>query len=84
MIIIDINKAKDIQKNIFRTNRIELFKNLDLEFTIALENNDTIKIQEIKNKKDFLRNCPNHPAIENCTTVEELKNLDLVALMEQA
>lgn len=83
MINININKAKEIQKNIFRKNREELFKQLDLEFTIALENQDLVKIQEIKNKKEFLRNCPNHPAITACSTVDELKSLDLVTLMEQ-
>lgn len=83
MITFNVNKAKEIQKNIFRKNREELFRQLDLAFTIALENNDITKIQEIKNKKQFLRDAPNHPAIQNCTTVEELKNLDLATLMEQ-
>ena len=83
MINININKAKEIQKNIFRKNREELFKQLDLEFTIALENQDSVKIQEIKSKKEFLRNCPNHPAIAACNTIDELKSLDLVTLMEQ-
>jgi hypothetical protein len=41
--IINMEKAKEIWKNIFRETRKPILENLDIEYMKALENNDTSK-----------------------------------------
>jgi hypothetical protein len=52
---IDIEKAKEVQRNRWRDSRQVLFKKYDTEYLIALESNDTKKIDKIKEIKQTLR-----------------------------
>jgi hypothetical protein len=54
-ITIDINSAKEIQRNKWREARINKFSELDLAFMRAIETNDTNKQLEIASKKQALR-----------------------------
>lgn len=73
MIKVNMQKALTIKQNMVRAEREEKFKQLDVEFMLALEKGDTKKQKEIATKKQLLRDAPNHPSIINATTPEELK-----------
>lgn len=79
MIIIDIQKAKEIFKQKIRIERIPFLEELDIMFIRALENNDIDKQQKIIQKKQYLRDIPNHPSINNATSIEQLKSLNLLS-----
>lgn len=71
-VIVDIEKAKEIWYNKFRTARKSILEKLDVDYIRALEQNDQIKIQAIVRKKQQLRDLtqldlPNSP--------EELKKV---------
>lgn len=53
MIKINVDKAKEIQKDVIRYKRESLFKNLDVDFQRALETGSDIK--DIVAKKQALR-----------------------------
>jgi hypothetical protein len=55
--VVDINKDKavEVTKNRLRSEREPKFKELDLQFIQALESGDTKAIEEIKEKKQKLR-----------------------------
>lgn len=73
MLKINMEKAVEIKKNRIREERNELLKRLDVEFMKALEAGDTVKQEEIKVKKQALRDVTTDPSIINATTPEELK-----------
>ena len=69
--IINMEKAKEIWKNKFRETRKPILENLDIEYMKALENNDTVKQQEIASMKQQLRDVT---AVELPDNLEDLKN----------
>lgn len=80
-IIIDLEKSKEIHRNILRRERIKLFSDLDIQFMRAIEQGDTVKQQEISTKKQKLRDLPSHSAIQSASTTAELRSLTLDFLM---
>lgn len=66
-------KAIEIKKNLIREERKTLLERLDVEFMRALETNDIEKQNEIKAKKQALRDATIDPVIINAQTPEELK-----------
>ena len=74
MITINLDKAKNIQKNKWRTARKPLLEKLDTEFMRAVETGDTTKQQQIAAKKQALRDVTNTD-LSSVTTPEELKNV---------
>ena len=80
-IIIDLEKSKEIHRNILRQERTKLFSDLDIQFMRAIEQGDTIKQQEISTKKQKLRDLPSHSAIQSASTTAELHSLTLDFLM---
>lgn len=76
MITIDLDKAKLIKKDKLRTQRKPLLESLDVAYIRALEvgSNTT----EIVTEKQRLRDITN--LVDNCSTVEELKAIQLEAL----
>jgi len=80
-IIIDLEKSKEIHRNILRQERTKLFSDLDIQFMRAIEQGDTIKQQEISTKKQKLRDLPSHSAIQSASTTAELRSLTLDFLM---
>ena len=74
MITINLDKAKNIQKNRWREARKPLLEKLDTEFMRAVETGDTTKQQQIAAKKQALRDVTNTD-LSSVTTPEELKNV---------
>lgn len=74
MITINLDKAKNIQKNRWREARKPLFIQLDAEFMRAVESGDVVKQQQIAVKKQALRDVT-VTDLSSITTAEELKNV---------
>ena len=74
MITINLDKAKDIQKNRWREARKPLLTQLDTEFMRAVESGDIVKQQQIAAKKQALRDVT-VTDLSTITTPEELKNV---------
>ena len=73
VIVIDVEKAKDVWRNKIREARKPILDALDAAYFRALEDNDTAKQTEIAAKKKLLRDAPALPEITNATTVEEIE-----------
>ena len=73
MITVDMTKAREIKKDMIRTERAPKLEALDVEFMRAVEAGDTAKQAEIAAKKQALRDATSDPAIEAVTTPEQLK-----------
>jgi hypothetical protein len=78
---VDMARAREIQKNILRQERLSIFQTLDAEFMKALERGDTAKQTEIATKKQQLRDVTDHPDIDNAATPEVLETLTLSLLV---
>lgn len=79
MIIINMDKAKEIHKNILRSERAPLLQELDVKFQRALE--DGADTTDIVDKKKALRDVTKHPDLLNAATIEVLKSLTLDKLI---
>jgi hypothetical protein len=77
MIIINMNKAKDIHREHLRIERKPLLDALDVQFIRAVETGDTVLQQSIAQKKQLLRDAPANPEITAAQTVDELKAVTL-------
>ena len=74
MITINLDKAKKIQKNRWRTARKPILEKLDTQFMRAVETGDTAKQQQIATQKQALRDVTTTD-LSSVTTPEELKNV---------
>jgi len=74
MITINLDKAKEIQKNRWRTARKPILEKLDTQFMRAVETGDTSKQQQIATQKQALRDVTTTD-LSSVTTPEELKNV---------
>ena len=81
MFTINMDKAKEIKKDLIRRDRTDELTKLDVEFLRAVEAGDTQKQSEIAAKKQALRDATEHPALVNVQTPEELKALTLQDLV---
>ncbi len=73
-ITINIDKAKDIQKDRWRIIRAPMLESLDVEFLKAVESGDVEKQNEIAEKKQELRDVTKTDLSE-INTIEELKQV---------
>jgi len=71
MITVNLNKAKEIKKDMVRADRKAMLEALDIELMRNLS--DPVKVAEIEAKKQALRDATTHASIVEATTVEELK-----------
>lgn len=78
----DMEKAKDIHRDILRLARAKEFEGLDVQFMMALEQNDTATAQQVTSEKQVLRDITEDSRIDAATTVEELKALTLDVLKQ--
>jgi hypothetical protein len=76
MIIINIDKAKDITKNRLRDERKPQLEALDIQMLRNFSNQDLLN--EIEAKKQVLRDATNQ--VDAMTTIEELKAASLPVL----
>ena len=72
-IVVNMQKALEIKKNMIRQERAPLLAALDIEMMRALEAGDTAKQEEIKQKKQALRDATTDPVLLQASTPEELK-----------
>lgn len=71
MITININKAKEIHRNVIRKAREPLLQKLDVDFQRALETGqDTSAIVQ---QKQVLRDITQHPDLEAAQTTDEIR-----------
>lgn len=73
MIVVDIERAAEIQRNRIRLAREPLLATLDREFMRALEAGDAAAIDRIKAEKQRLRDAPADKRIDSAKTIEELR-----------
>jgi len=71
MIIVNMEKARDIHRNALRQAREPKFKDLDIAYMVAVERGQDTT--EIVAKKQALRDVTKDPAIEAAQTTDELK-----------
>ena len=73
MIVVNMQKALEIKKQMIRAEREPLLAKLDIEMMRALEQGDVVKQTEIAAKKQALRDATVDPVVLSASTPEELK-----------
>lgn len=73
IIVIDVEKAKDVWRNKMRQARGPLLDKLDAAFFRAMEDGDTKKQKDIAAQKKLLRDVTSLPELDAATTVEEIE-----------
>ena len=82
MIKVNMDKAREIKKDMIRAERNPKLAALDVDFMRAVEQGDTDLQATIAAKKQALRDATDDPAIANASTPEELKAVIPTALQE--
>ena len=77
VVVIDMNKAKEIKKAELRRERTERFAKMDAEYMMALEQSNTSKKKKIAEDKQKLRDFSEHEVFNTVETPEELDQLTL-------
>lgn len=80
---INMEKAREIRRNQIRQERERLFAQYDKEMLLALESGDDKARARIARIKQRLRDAPADPAIQKATTLEELKQVNPLAAVDQ-
>jgi hypothetical protein len=80
MITVNMDKARDIKKDMIRAERNPKLAALDVEFMRAVEQGDTELQATIVAKKQALRDATDDPAILAAQTPDELKAVVPTAL----
>ena len=80
MIRVNMDKAREIKKDMIRAERKPELESLDVDYMKALEQGDTAAQQAIVGVKQVLRDVTDDARIANASTPEELMALDLDAL----
>lgn len=73
IIVIDVEKAKEVWKRRMREARAPKLDKLDADYFRALESADAKKQKEIADAKQALRDVTALPELLNATTVEEIE-----------
>lgn len=73
MIMVNMKKARDIQRDRIRVMRAPLLAELDIAYQRADEQDDAEAKADIAARKQSLRDATKDPAIEAARTPEELK-----------
>lgn len=71
VVTIDMEKAKDIYRDVLRSVRKPALEDLDLQFMRAIETGNTTLLAEIAAKKQELRDLPANTAIDNVTSTQD-------------
>lgn len=80
--VVDMTKAKDIHKEYLRRIRKPKLEALDVEFMLAVEQEDKAKQKEIARKKQALRDITSDPRIDSKRKPESLKAFIPEVLLE--
>jgi hypothetical protein len=82
MIRVNMDKAREIKKDMVRAERAPKLEALDVEFMRAVEAGDAAAQATIAAKKQALRDATSDPVIINAATPEELKEATPAALID--
>jgi hypothetical protein len=82
MIRVNMDKAREIKKDMVRAERAPKLEALDVEFMRAVEVGDAAAQATIAAKKQALRDATSDPVIINAATPEELKEATPAALID--
>lgn len=77
-----LDEAKEIQRNLIRGEREELWGNADIEFTKAQESGNTEAISTASTYRQKLRDAPSSAMISDATTVDQLIPITLDKILE--
>jgi hypothetical protein len=80
-IVVNMQKAVEIKKDMIRAARQPLLEALDIEMMRAIESGDTAKQAEVSAKKQALRDATQDPVILSAQTPQELKDATPTALL---
>ena len=83
MINVNMDKAREIKKDMIRAERNSKLAALDVDFMRAVESGDTDTQATIAAKKQALRDATDDPAIASASTPDELKAVRPAALEEE-
>jgi len=75
MITINMEKAREIKRDIIRAERNPKLAELDVDYMKASEAQDVAAMVAIAQVKQQLRDCTKDPAIDMAKTPEELKSV---------
>jgi len=78
----DMAKARSIHRERIRRRRAKLFEQLDNERRDAEDSEDTQAIRKVRQKRQKLKDAPADPRIDACSTVEELRALNVLDRLE--
>jgi hypothetical protein len=81
MIVINLEKARNIRREQIREERAPRFAELDVAFMRAVEMGDVTLQQSIAQQKQILRDTPANVAIDTAQTVEALKVVSLSSIL---
>lgn len=73
MITVNMDKARDIKRDMIREERKPILEALDVQYMRATEVQDVALMAEVAAKKQALRDATKDPAIDAAATPEELK-----------
>ena len=76
MITVNMDKAREIKKDMIRAERAPMLEALDVAFMRAVEASDTTQQAQIAAEKQTLRDATDDPAIAAASTPEELAAVD--------
>jgi hypothetical protein len=82
VIKVNMDKAREVKKDMIRAERAPKLEALDVAFMRAVEAGDAEKQAEIAAKKQALRDATDDPVIAAAQTPEELKAAVPAALQE--
>ena len=74
----DMIKARDIYRSRLRRLRAPMLEDLDIEYQRADEADDKERKRSIAAQKQRLRDATTDPRIEQCTSIDALKDLDVL------
>lgn len=81
IVTIDMDRAREIKREMIRADRAPLLAAADVDYLRALEAGDASRATEIAALKARLRDAPAHPALASASTPETLAALDLATLL---
>lgn len=71
VVTVDLDKAKDIYRDVLRSVRKPVLEDLDVQFMRAVETGNTAWQAEIAAKKQELRDLPSSPSIDKVKKPED-------------
>lgn len=78
---VDMERARDIQRDHIRAERAPQFTKLDVEMVQAMGRDDKAALADVEARKQALRDAPAHDALKAAATPDELAAIKLADLV---